>query len=557
MVARSIFSTGIFFGSVLFGAFTPPETIRMVDTVIRGGTIYDGSGSPAFSGDIAIHNDTIVAIGNIGRTRGVTEIDARGLAVAPGFINMLSWADKTLLLDGRAMSDITQGITLEVMGEGWSPGPVKRRSSEKGDSLWTTLGGYFDWLSQKGFSPNVASFVGHTSVRNVVLGYENVTPTASQLEEMKRLVAQAMEDGALGLGTSLIYPPASYAKTEELIALAKVAASYGGMYITHMRSEADFIVDAVDEALVIGREANIPVEIYHLKVNMARNWNKLDIVLHKIDSAQRAGMKVTANMYPYAASATGLTSRLPNWIQEGGARAMRKKLLNPTLRRKVLYEMANGIPYKNSDPADVMLLAFASDSLNTLYKGKRLDEVARLHGRDPDETVIDLIVEDKSRIETVYFLISEDNVRRIIQLPYVSFGTDAGSLANTPTFEGWSVHPRAYGTFPRVLAKYVREEKLLTLEEAIRRMTSLPASNLNLEKRGLLKPGWYADVVVFDPDSIQDHATFEDPAQYSTGILHVFVNGTLVLYNGAHTGALSGRVIRGRAYEAGALRADE
>lgn len=548
MIARSFFSAGIFLGSILFGVYTPPDVIRMVDTVIRGGVIYDGSGGPPFTGDIAIHNDTIVAIGDIGRTRGVQEIDARGLAIAPGFINMLSWADKTLLIDGRAVSDITQGITLEVMGEGWSPGPVKRRPTEKGDSLWSTLGGYYAWLSQKGFSPNVASFVGHTSVRNCVLGYDNVAPTAWQLEEMKRLVAEAMEDGALGLGTSLIYPPASYAQTDELIALAKIAASYGGMYITHMRSEADFIFDAVDETLTIAREADIPVEIYHLKVNMSRNWNKLDTVLYKIDSAQRAGLKVTANMYPYAASATGLTSRLPNWVQEGGARAMRRKLVTPSLRKKVLYEMANGIPYKNSDPADVMLLAFASDSLNALYRGKRLDEVARMHGRNADETVIDLVVEDKSRIETVYFLISEDNVRRIMQLPYVSFGTDAGSLANTPSFEGWSVHPRAYGTFPRVLAKYVRDEKLVTLEEAIRRMTSLPASNLNLKKRGSLRPGWYADVVVFDPETIQDHATFEKPAQYSTGILHVFVNGTLVLHNGEHTGALPGRVIRGRGY---------
>lgn len=548
MIARSIFSTGIFFGSVLFGAFTPPDVIRMVDTVIRDGLIFDGSGGAPFVGDIAIHHDTIVSVGDIGRIRGVKEIDARGLAVAPGFINMLSWADKTLLLDGRAVGDITQGITLEVMGEGWSPGPVKRRSSEKGDSLWTTLGGYYDWLTKKGFSPNVASFVGHTSVRNCVLGYEDVTPTAWQLEKMKRLVAEAMEEGAFGLGTSLIYAPASYAKTEELIALAKVAASYGGMYITHLRSEGDFIVQAVDEALTIGREANLPVEIYHLKVNMSRNWHKLDTVIHKIDSAHRAGMKVTANMYPYAASATGLTSRLPNWVQEGGARSMRRKLLTPSLRKKVLYEMANGIPYKNSDPSDVMLLAFSSDSLNTLYKGKRLDEVARMHGRNADETVIDLVVEDKSRIETLYFLISEENVRQVIQLPYVSFGTDAGSLANIPVFEGWSVHPRAYGTFPRVLAKYVRDEKLVTLQEAIRRMTSLPASNLNLDRRGSLKAGGYADVVVFDPANIQDHATFEDPARYSAGIVHVFVNGTLVLHHGEHTGALPGRIIRGPGY---------
>lgn len=548
MIARTIFSAGILLGSVLFGAYTPPDVIRMVDTVIRNGTIYDGSGTEPFTGDIAIHSDSIVAIGDIGRIRGVKEIDAKGHAVAPGFINMLSWADKTLLMDGRAVGDIMQGITLEVMGEGWSAGPVKRRPWEHGDSSWTTLGGYYEWLSRKGFSPNVASLVGHTSVRNCVLGYEDQKPGDIALLAMKKLVAQAMEEGAFGLGTSLIYSPASYADTEELIELAKVAADYGGIYVTHMRSEADFILDAVNETLTIGREANIPVEIYHLKVNLSRNWHLMDSVLHKIDSARQTGMKVTANMYPYIASGTGLTSRLPNWVQEGGARVMRKKLLTPSIRKKVLYEMENGIPYKNSHPGDVMLIAFASDSLNALYKGKRLDEIARLHGKSPDETAIDLIVEDKSRIEAIYFLMSEDNVRKVVQRPYVSFGTDAGSMANTPVFEEWSVHPRAYGTFPRVLAKYVREEKLVTLQEAIRRMTSLPASNLNLNRRGALKPGWYADIVVFDPKEIRDHATFEDAKQYASGIMHVFVNGTLVLNEGEHTGALPGRVLRGKGY---------
>ena len=549
MVARSIFSAGILFGSVLFGAYTPPDVIRMVDTVIRGGVIYDGSGAEPITGDIAIHSDSIVALGDISRIRGTKEINAKGLAVAPGFINMLSWADKTLLMDGRAVGDIMQGITLEVMGEGWSAGPVKRRPWDHGDSAWTTLGGYYEWLSSKGFSPNVASLVGHTSVRNCVLGYEDKKPDHKELLAMKELVAEAMEEGAFGLGTSLIYAPASYADTEELIELAKVAAEYGGIYVTHMRSEADFILDAVNETLTIGREANIPVEIYHLKVNLSRNWHLMDSILYKIDSARQAGMKVTANMYPYIASGTGLTSRLPNWVQEGGARVMRKKLLNPAIRKKVLYEMENGIPYKNSDPGDVMLIAFASDSLNALYKGKRLNEIAKLHGKSADETAIDLVVEDKSRIEALYFLMSEENVRKVVQRPYVSFGTDAGSMANTPVFADWSVHPRAYGTFPRVLAKYVRKEKLVTMEEAIRRMTSLPASNLNLDRRGSLKPGWYADVVVFDPEEIRDHATFEDAKQYASGMMHVIVNGTLVLDKGEHTGALPGRVLRGRGYK--------
>jgi N-acyl-D-amino-acid deacylase len=545
---RFTFSVAILFVSIFIAGYLPPERIQTVDAVIRNGIIYDGSGSKPFAGDIAIHHDTITAIGDIGHTKGIIEIDATGLAVSPGFINMLSWADKTLLMDGRAMSDIMQGITLEVMGEGWSPGPVKRRPWEHGDSLWTTLDGYYEYLSKKGFSPNVASFVGHTSVRNCVLGYENRRPDKRELLAMKALVAEAMEDGAFGLGTSLIYPPASYADTGELIELAKVAAEYGGIYTTHMRSEGDFILEALDEAITIGREANIPVEIYHLKVNLSRNWQLLDRALSKIDSAQRAGMTITANMYPYTASATGLTSRLPNWVQEGGARAMRKKLLNPAIRKKVLYEMEHGIPYRNSDPGDVMLLAFKSDSLNQLYQGRRLNEISKLHGRSADETVLDLVVEDKSRIETLYFLISEDNVRKIIQLPYVSFGTDAGSMANTPAFAEWSVHPRAYGTFPRVLGKYVREEKLVTLEEAIRRMTSLPASNLKLKRRGQLKTGWYADVVVFDPDEIRDNATFEDPVRYPSGIVHVFVNGALVLHSGVHTGALPGRVLKGRGF---------
>jgi N-acyl-D-aspartate/D-glutamate deacylase len=526
----------------LFASYHPFDLIQTVDTVIRNGTIYDGSGSEPFIGDIAIQDDTIAAIGYIGQIKGRTEIDASGLAVSPGFINMLSWSDKTLLVDGRSMSDIAQGITLEVMGEGWSPGPVRRK--QHADSLWTTLGGYYSWLMRKGVSPNVASFVGHTSVRNCVLGFENRKPIPKELNSMKALVAQAMEEGAFGLGTSLIYPPASYASTEEIIELAKVAAQYDGIFSTHLRSEGDFILSALDEAITVGGMAKIPIEIYHLKINLSRNWNKLDSVLSKIDSAQKAGIKITADMYPYVASATGLTSRLPDWVQEGGGHVMRKRLRNPAIRQKVLYEMANGIPYKNSDAGDVLLLSFKSDSLNRLYGGKRLDEVSRLYGKTCDETVLDLIVEDKSRVEAMYFLMSEENVRRILQLPYVSFGSDAGSMSNTPLFSEWAVHPRAYGTFPRVLGEYVRDEKLITMKEAIRRMTAFPASNLKLTRRGELRAGWYADIVVFDPLKIRDNATYENPAQYASGMLHVFVNGTPVLQNGIHTGAKPGRVLR-------------
>lgn len=516
------------------------------DIIIRNGMLYDGSGKPGVKGDIAISHDTIAALGDLRDAKGKTEIDASGLAVAPGFINMLSWADRSLLLDGTSVSDIRQGVTLEVFGEGWSPGPVKRKPGSKPvDSLWTTLGGYFSFLEKKGISPNAASFVGATSVRIHELGHEKRMPNAEELGRMKALVREAMEDGAMGLGSSLIYAPADYASTHELIELARVASSYGGIYTTHMRSEGDFIFSALNETFVIAREAKIPVEIYHLKINIARNWNKIDTVLTKIDSARRTGLKITANNYPYVASATGLTARLPNWVQEGGAAEMRKRLRNPATRRKVLYEMRMGIPYKNSDAKDVQLLGFRLDSLNKKYRGKRLDEVAKMHGKDADETVIDLVMRDKSTIAAVYYQQSEENVRRIIQQPYVSFGSDGASMSEAKIFDDWGTHPRAYGTFARVLGRYVREEKLFTLEEAVHRLTALPAANLKLKNRGTLAPGYYADLAIFDPLTIQDLATFEEPKKYAVGMRYVIVNGVQVLKDGEHTGAKPGRVIRG------------
>jgi N-acyl-D-amino-acid deacylase len=514
------------------------------DIIIRQGMVYDGLGGKPFLADVAIHHDTLAAIGDLRQAIGTTEIDATGLAVAPGFINMLSWADRSLLMDGRSMSDIKQGITLEIFGEGISPAPVKRRKQNV-DSLWTTLDEYFTYLIKKGVSPNVASFVGATSVRVHELEHEKRAPTTIELQRMKMLVQQAMEDGAMGLGSSLIYAPADFASTEELIELAKVASEYGGIYITHMRSEGDFIFKAMNETFRIAHEANIPTEIYHLKINIARNWNKIDTVLFKIDSARQAGLKITANNYPYIASATELTARLPTWVKEGGAKAMRKRLRNPETRKKVLYEMRAGIPYKNSDAKDVMMLGFRKDSLNQLYRGKRLDEVAALHGKDADETVIDLALSDKSPMAALYYQQSEDNIRKIIQQPYVSFGSDGASMSDAKIFEDWGTHPRAYGTFARVLGKYVRDEKIISLEEAVRRMTSLPASNLQLQKRGKLQVGNFADVVIFNPATIQDHATYENPKQYATGVEHVFVNGVQVLQNGAHTGAKPGRVVRG------------
>ena len=515
------------------------------DVIIRNGNVYDGLGSAPLLADVGINADTIAAIGNLSNAKGKTEIDATGLVVAPGFINMLSMSDRSLQLDGRSMSDIKQGVTLEVMGEGWSAGPVKRNLKQPVDSLWTTLDGYFKWLLKKGVSTNVASFVGATTIRNHELEYANRAPTSEEMQRMKKLVQQAMEDGAMGLSSSLIYAPADYASTEELIELAKVSKANGGIYITHMRSESDKVLSAMNETFRIAREANITAEIYHLKINHQRNWSKIDTVFAKIDSAQKAGLKITANMYPYAASNTSLAARLPTWVQEGGAKEMRKRLTTPTLRKKVLEEMRLGIPTKNSDPKDVVILGFRLDSLNKLYRGKRLDEVSSLHGKNADETLIDLIVKDKSPGAAIYHLQTEANVRKIIQKPYVSFGSDGASMSDAPIFAEWGTHPRAYGTFARVLGKYVRDEKLVSLAEAIRRMTSLPATNLHLTKRGSLKPGYYADLVIFNANTIQDLATYDNPKKYAVGMMHVFVNGTQVLRQGEHTGGKPGRIIRG------------
>jgi N-acyl-D-amino-acid deacylase len=453
---------------------------------------------------------------------------------------MLSWADGTLLQDGRAMSDVLQGVTLEVFGEGWSPGPRKRKP---GDPGWTTLGGYFDHLQKKGISPNVASFVGATTVRAYVMGYENRKPTPTELQQMKNLVKSAMQEGAMGVGSSLIYAPATFADTDELIALCKVAADHGGMYITHMRSESDDILKAIDETIQIARQADIPAEIYHIKINQQRNWPKIDPVLSKIDSARKAGLSITANFYPYTASATGLKERIPNWAQEGGVKALRGRIRNPQTRTKILYDMEHGIPSRNSDPADVMLLGFSKDSLQQLYAGKRLDEVARLHGKNADETVLDIISKDPSS-SAIYFLMSEDNSTRFLQQPYVSIGSDAGAPALTPEFTKQGIHPRAYGTFARVLNYYVREKKVLTLEEAIHRMTGLPAANLRLNKRGLLRQGYFADIAIFDPANIRDNATFEQPHQYATGVSGVLVNGVVVVKDGVHIGAMPGLVVK-------------
>ena len=535
--------TFAFLAILIFSSSTAQQAY---DVILRGGTVYDGLGKAPFVADVGIRADTIAFIGDLRSATTKMEMDVKGLAVAPGFINMLSWADGTLLKDGLSVSDIKQGVTLEVFGEGISPGPRKRK---RGSKLWTTLGGYFNHLEKQGVSTNFASFVGATSIRAFVMGEQSRAPSQSELQQMKMLVKQAMEQGAMGVGSSLIYTPATYATTEELIELCKIAGQYGGMYTTHMRSEGDEILKALNEAIRISMEANLPAEIYHLKINHQRNWEKIDKVLAKIDSARAAGLRISANMYPYIASATGLKERVPTWAQEGGAVEMRKRMKDPVSRKKILDDMENGIPTRNSLPQNVVLMGFRKDSLSNLYKGKRLDEVAKLHGKNADETVLDLLVADKYSIPALYFLMSEDNMRSMLTQPYVSIGSDAGSLSLGKEFLDQGAHPRAYGTFARVLGVYVREHKLFSLEEAVRRMTSLPAANLRLEKRGSLKTGNFADVVVFDPATIQDKATFENPHQYALGMRHVFVNGHAVLHDGDHTGAKPGRVVRGSGYK--------
>jgi N-acyl-D-amino-acid deacylase len=529
------------------------------DVVIRDGSIYDGSGGPAVVGDIAVQGDSIVSVGMPVTGRGRIEIDATGLAVAPGFINMLSWATESLIEDGRSQSDIRQGVTLEVFGEGWSMGPLteemkQEQLEQQGDIKfaieWTTLSEYLEYLVARGISPNVASFVGATTVRVHEIGYEDRPPTAEELDRMRALVRQAMEEGALGLGSALIYAPGFYAQTDELIELARVVAEYDGIYISHMRSEGNRLLQAADELLTIAREAGVGAEIYHLKAAGQSNWGKMSEVIAVVERARSEGLPITADMYTYTAGATGLDAAMPPWVQEGGLDAWIERLKDPTIRARVMREMSTptdeweNLYYATGTPENILLVGFKTDSLKALT-GKSLAEVAAMYGKSPEETAMDLVIADDSRVGTVYFLMSEDNVRRQIALPWVSFGSDAGSLAPEGVFLESNPHPRAYGNFARLLGRYVRDERIISLAEAIRRLTSLPASNLKLERRGSLHSGYYADIVVFDPDRVQDHAEFEEPHQYATGVHHVFVNGVQVLRDGEHTGATPGRVVRG------------
>jgi len=536
-----------------------PSSSQKFDVVIKNGTVYDGSGGEGQTADIALRGDRIAGVGDFQNAQAGLTIDARGLAVAPGFINMLSWSTESLIADGRSQSEIRQGITTEIMGEGESMGPVNDRVREKmlRDQKdihykieWTTLAEYLRYLEARGISCNVASFIGATTIRENVIGFEDKEPTPQQLDQMRELVRQEMEDGALGIGTSLIYPPAFYAKTPELIKLCKVAAQYQGKYISHMRSEGNQLLQAVDELIRISREAKIPAEIYHIKAAGKSNWPKLDALLAKIEAAQKEGLKITADMYTYTAAGTGLDACLPPWTEDGGYPALFKRLRDPATRAKIAKEVkAPSDAWENlylatGSPDKILLFGFKSEKLKSLT-GKSLAAVAKMRGKDPIETIMDLIAEDESRIDTIYFLMSEENVRKEIAKPWISFGSDEASQAPEGVFLKSNPHPRAYGNFARVLGEYARDEKLISLGEAVRRLSALPAANLGLDHRGLLREGMFADVVLFDPAQIADRATYEKPHQYAVGMKDVFVNGQQVLKDGEHTGAKPGRALWG------------
>jgi N-acyl-D-amino-acid deacylase len=529
------------------------------DTIIRNGMIYDGNGGEAYKADIAINADTIALIGDLQNESAKNEIDAKEMAVAPGFINMLSWSNESLIQDGRSQGEIRQGVTLEVMGEGESMGPLNARMKElmkKGQTdikynvEWNTLGEYLNWLEKKGISCNVASFVGATTLREYVVGEDDRDPTPAQMDSMKLLVRQAMEEGAMGVGSSLIYPPAFFAKTNELIELSKEASKYGGMYISHMRNEGNKLFEALNELITISREANIPAEIYHLKEAGKDNWWKLDSLVKMIDRARNEGLKITADMYTYHASATGLTASFPPSLQDGGFDSLWYRLQRANVREKMKKAMnTNAQEWENTyygagGAKGVLLLSFKKDSLRK-YIGKTLEEVAKIRGTSPEETAMNLIVEDSTRIGVSYFSMDSNNIKKEVALPWVSFCSDAESEAPEGVFLKTNPHPRAYGSFIRVLGKFSRDEKVISLQQAVRKLSKLPATNLKLQKRGELKVGNYADVVIFDPARVRDNATFAKPHQYAEGVIHVFVNGEQVIKDGEHTGAKPGRFVKG------------
>jgi N-acyl-D-aspartate/D-glutamate deacylase len=532
------------------------------DVIVRHGTIYDGSGQQPVAADIGVSGQRIIAVGDLAKAHAVHEVDAAGMAVAPGFVNMLSWAPDSLYIDGRSQSDIRQGVTLEVFGEGESLGPLtdeirKADLAAQGDLKhpidWTTLGEGLDALVKKGISPNIASFVGAATIREHELGYVDRAPTPAELQRMQDLVRQAMREGALGVGSALIYAPAFYAKTPELIALAQAAGESGGAYISHMRSEGNRLIESLDELIQIASAAHIHGEVYHFKAAGSSNWPKMSQAIARIDEARAKGLDISANMYTYTAGATGLDAAMPPWVQEGGVDEWIKRLKDPAIRARVAKEMREptdaweNLLVAAGKPDNVLLVAFNTEALKPLT-GKTLAEVAKLRGKSPEETAMDLVIEDHSRIGTVYFLMSEDNVKLGLSQPWVALGSDEGSYAPEGVFLKFQPHPRAYGNFSRFLGHYVRDGHVTSLADAVRRLASLPAHNLKLRDRGELKAGYFADIVIFDPAAIDDHATFDRPQQYATGMRDVFVNGVQVLKNGEHTGATPGQVVRGPGY---------
>ena len=539
-------------------AAVAPKPAPAYDVLVRGGTIYDGSGAEPYVGDVGIRGDRIVYAGPAQEASAARVVDARGLAVAPGFINMLSWSNESLLVDPRGQSELRQGITLEVMGEGWSMGPlndemkahsVKQQGDIKYPIEWTTLGEYLKFLERKGTSMNIASFVGATTVRQHELGERDIDPDPAQLARMRALVRQAMEEGAMGVGSSLIYPPAAFAETNELVALVTEAGKCGGMYVSHMRSEGDRLVESVDELIDISRRSGAPAEIYHLKQAGGANWGKLDQVIAHVEAARAAGLRITADMYTYTAGGTGVAASMPPWVQDGGTEAMLRRLKDPATVARIKREMLKpGSNWENlyyhAGPDGIRLANVAEPTLKPLI-GKTIAEIAKQRGVSPEQAVIDLVLADKGRSGAIYFLMNEDNVRRQTAIPWVSFGSDAGASAPEGVFLKSSTHPRAYGNFARFLGKYVRDEKTTTMADAIRRLSALPASNLGIRDRGRLAPGMAADVVLFDPATIADHATFDQPMQYATGVHEVFVNGVQVLKDGEPTGATPGRFVKG------------
>jgi len=512
------------------------ETLKC-EILIKNGVIYDGSGNESYNGIVAIKSDKIVYVGPSKQFEADSIIDVNGMAIAPGFINMLSWGYNSLLDDGRGLSDLIQGVTLEVFGEGTSPGP----RGSKSNNTYISFKDAMEKLENKGVSTNIASYLGAASVRIQVMGYKNKKANNEQLNKMSEIVEEAMQDGAIGIGSSLIYAPGDYADTEELIALCRVAAKYDGRYISHMRNEDNEIMAALDEFMKIAKDVNIPAEIYHLKASRKANWHLLDSVINRVEKARAEGYKITADMYTYRASSTGLTGVIPTWVQEGGHRAWINRMKKPEVRERLFQDIRKELDQQ--PPEGILMVGFNKASMSRKYLGKTVAEAAKMRNQSPEEAIVDMIIEDDNRIQCIYFSMSEENIRKKIQIPWVSFCSDAGSYSDIS--KKFRTHPRAFGSFARVIGKYSRDEGLISLEEAVRRLSGFPAENLGILNRGLLKKGYFADIVIFDPQKVQDHATFNEPLQYASGVVHVFVNGEQVIKNGNHLGVFPGRFIKG------------